>query len=623
MDYQKLAQGIVTNVGGPENIEVLSHCMTRLRFNLKDVSKASKENLENLDGVIGVVYAGGQYMVILGQHLVQTYDVLMKDYDIKSGGVVDENLDGDLAPKEPWTWRNAGNKIIGFVSSSVTPMIPGLIAGGMLKVALLLVITFISADFENSSSYALLSAIADAPFYFMPVFVAYGAATKLGGTPIYAMAAAASLLHGNFTELVAQGDPISLFGLNVRLLSYGTSLLPALLIAIVAYYAEKVLNKFIPNIFKAIFVGMGTIFVAGALGYLILGPLGNMLGQGIAAVFMFLDSTVGPLAVGLLAAVLPWLVMAGMHTALTPFMPQLLVKPGYDAMLRPAFLMHNMAEGGAVIGVIARTKDKVKRSEYISIAIGCIVAGVTEPAIYGVNLKYKKPMYAVMAGGFAGGVVTSLLGARAYEMGYSNVLALPIFAETAMAAAIGIVVTIIAAAVVSFILGIDSEAEPKPVTEPVQQTVADSAVLAVADAELLPLEQVNDEVFAQKLMGDGVAFKLESDFISAPANGELTTVFPTGYAFGLTRPDGVELLVHIGINTVELNGKGFDVLAKAGDKVRAGQPIVKIDRDAISQQGYDATTMLIITDSKDKTIKLLTSGKVKQGQVLNEEVQAL
>ncbi|MEX2785619.1 glucose PTS transporter subunit IIA [Streptococcus sp. H49] len=621
MDYKELAQAIVTNVGGPENINILSHCMTRLRFNLKDVSKANKENLENLNGVIGVVYAGGQYMVILGEHLLQTYDILMKDYDIKSGGVVDENLDGDLAPKEPWTWRNAGNKIIGFVANSVTPMIPGLIAGGMLKVALLLVVTFVSSDFEATSSYALLSAIADAPFYFMPIFVAYGAATKLGGTPIYAMAAAASLLHGNFAELVTQGDPISLFGLNVRLLSYGTSLLPALLIAIVAYYTERLLNKLIPNIFKAIFVGMGTIFVAGSLGYLILGPLGNMIGQGIAAVFMFLDNTVGPLAVGLLAAVLPWLVMAGMHTALTPFMPQLLVKPGYDAMLRPAFLMHNMAEGGAVIGVIARTKDKIKRSEYISIAIGCIVAGVTEPAIYGVNLKYKRPMYAVMAGGFAGGVVASLLGARAYEMGYSNVLALPIFAETAMAAAVGIVVTIIVAAIVSYILGVenDAEKEQKQVTEPVQQKVADSAVLAVADAELLPLEKVDDPVFAQKLMGDGVAFKLESDFISAPANGELTTVFPTGHAFGLTRPDGVEILVHIGINTVELNGEGFDVLAKTGDKVRAGQPIVKIDREAIAKQGYDATTMLIITNSKDKTIKLLASGKVKQGQILNEE----
>ena len=622
MDYKKLSQDIITNVGGVDNVSILSHCMTRLRFNLKDVSKANKEALENLEGVIGVVYAGGQYMVILGQHLIQTYDEIMKEYHIRSGGSIDENLDGDLSSKEPLTWRNAGGKIIGFISSSVTPLIPGLIAGGMLKVALILIVTFIDAGFATSSTYLLLSAIADAPFYFMPIFVAYGAASKLGGTPIYAMASAAALLHGNFTTLVAAGDPISLFNINVRLLSYGTSLLPALLIAIVAYYAEKYLNRLIPNIFKAIFVGMGTIFIAGSLGFLILGPLGNMVGQGIATVFMFLDSTVGPLAVGLLVAALPWMVMAGMHTALAPFMPQLLVNPGYDAMLRPAFLLHNMAEGGAVLGVVARTKDKVKRSEYISIAVGCIVAGVTEPAIYGVNLKYKKPMYGVMAGGFIGGVIASLLGARAFEMGYSNILALPIFGDTVMAAVISIVVTIVVSAIVTYILGIDTKDTSKlKVTEPIQQIVSDDAILAIVDGELVPLEDVNDEVFAQKLMGDGLAFKLETDFITAPSNGELTTVFPTGHAFGITRSDGVEILIHIGINTVALNGEGFDVLAKAGESVRAGQPIIKIDRQAISQKGYDTTTMLIITNSNSKDIKLLTSGTVRQGQDIDMEAK--
>lgn len=615
MDYNKLAQGIVLNVGGAANVEILSHCMTRLRFSLKDATKADKKALEALDGVIGVVYAGGQYMVILGENLLPVYDAILHDFDIKTGGVINENLDGDLKQKEPLTWGNALNKTIGFISSTVTPMIPGLIAGGMLKVALLLVVTFISANYVNTSSYQLISAIADAPFYFMPIFVAYGAATKLGGTQIYAMAAAASLLHGNFTALVTAAKPISLFGLPVNLLSYGTTLLPAVLIAIVAYYAEKLLNKIIPNIFKAIFVGMGTIFIAGSLGFLILGPLGNYIGRGIAALFMWLDGTVGALAVGLLAAALPWMVMAGMHTAITPFMPQLISDPGYDSMLRPAFLMHNMAEGGAVLGVTARTKDKMKRSEYLSIAIGCIVAGVTEPAIYGVNLKYKKPMYAVMAGGFAGSLVASLLGVRAYVMGYSNILSLPIFKETAMAAAVGILVSIAVAAVVAFVLNIDNEDSEKT-TEPVKVEVADDAIVAVADGQLLALEAVADEVFSSKMMGDGVALSPESDFIVAPANGKLTTVFPTGHAFGLTRADGVEILVHVGINTVELKGQGFDVLAKQGDLVRAGQPIVKIDREALVRKGYDITTIMVVTDSKGKHISLRHEGKIKSGTIL-------
>ncbi|MBM7642331.1 phosphotransferase system glucose/maltose/N-acetylglucosamine-specific IIC component/phosphotransferase system IIB component [Streptococcus loxodontisalivarius] len=387
MDYKKLSNDIISNIGGVENVNILSHCMTRLRFNLKDVSKANKEALENLEGVIGVVYAGGQYMVILGPHLVQTYDQILKDFPIEDGGSIDENLDGDVGSKEKLTWKNAFAKLIGFVSASVTPMVPGLIAGGMLKVALILITTFISKDWATSSSYLLLSSIGDAPFYFMPIWVAYGASRKLGGTPIYSMAAAAALLHANYTTLVASGNPFDLFNITVNPISYGTSLLPALLISVVAYYSEKYLNRIIPNIFKAIFVGMGTIFIAGSLGYLILGPLGNYIGQVVASIFMFLDSTVGPLAVGLLAAALPWMVMTGMHQAITPFMPQLLVDPGYDSLLRPAFLMHNMAEGGAVLGVSARTKDKLKRSEYLSIAVGALVAGVSEPAIYGVNLK--------------------------------------------------------------------------------------------------------------------------------------------------------------------------------------------------------------------------------------------
>ncbi|ETY74228.1 glucose PTS transporter subunit IIA [Lactiplantibacillus fabifermentans] len=617
MDYHKLAADIVKNVGGVDNIEVVNHCMTRLRFNLKEVNRANKESLEALDGVLGVVYAGEQYMVILGQNLIPTYEAVIKDFDIQAGASVDENLDDLSKQYEPLTWKNVGTKFIGFISASVTPLIPGLIAGGMLKVVLLLIVSFVDAAYAKTPSYLLLSAIADAPFYFMPIIVAYGAATKLGGTPVYAMVATAALLHGNYTTMVtAATKGVTLFGFNVKLLSYGTTLLPALLVAIVAYYAEKYLNKIVPGIFRSVFVGMGTIFIAGSLGYLILGPLGNMLGQYIASFFMFLNSTVGPLAVGLLAAALPWMVMAGMHTALAPFMTQLLSNPGYDAILRPAFILHNMSEGGANLGVAARTKNSQFRSECVSLAIGCIVAGVTEPAIYGVNLKYRKPMYGVMAGGFAGGVIASLLGAKAYVMGYSNLLALPIFQQTVLAMVIAIVVAIATSAIVTFILGIDEQPAPK-VTEPVQKTYPDDAITAVSDGELIDLAAVHDETFASKVLGDGVALKLTSDFICAPANGTLATMFPTGHAFGVVTNTGVELLVHIGIDTVNLQGDGFDVLVHQDEVVRAGQPIVRVDRDKLEKAGYDLTTMLIVTNANNQTIQLQTSGVVKVGTQLN------
>ena len=615
MDHKELAAEIVKNVGGEENIKSVSHCMTRLRFILQDVQKADKDALENLKGVLGVIYAGGQYMVILGQILLPVYEHVLKDFHIADGGSIDENLD-EIKEKEPLSVKTVFNGMIGYVSAAVTPLIPGLIAGGMMKVVLLLIVTFINPDFAATSSYSLLAAIGDAPFFFMPIIVAYGAAVKLGATPVYAMVAAAALLHGNYTTLVASGEPITLFSIVVRPLSYGTSLLPALLIALVAYYAEKFLNKIIPGIFRSVFVGMGTIFVAGSLGYLILGPLGNMLGQGIAAVFLFLGDTVGPVATGLLAGCLPWLVMAGMHTAVAPFMTQLLTNPGYDSMIRPAFLLHNMAEGGAVLGVAARTKDKEFRSECLSIAVGCIVAGVTEPAIYGVNLIYKKPMIGVMAGGFAGGFIASLLGIKAYVLGYSNIIALPIFQETVGAAVVGVLTAIIVAAIVTFVLGIEESDKKKALTPAVTKTYADDEIVAVTDGQMIPLEDVKDEAFASKALGDGVAFLPDSDYICAPANGVLSALFPTGHAFGITMNDGTELLVHIGINTVELNGEGFDTLLSQGDPVRAGQPVVRIDRNLIQKKGYDTTTMLIITNNAGERSGFQDFGAVKQGNVL-------
>lgn len=405
----------------------------------------------------------------------------------------------------------------------------------------------------------------------MPVIVAYGAATKLGGTPVYSMVAAAALLHRNFLTLVTAGDPIELFAIPVRLLNYGTSLLPALLIAIVAYYAEKFFNKIVPGIFRSVFVGLGTIFVAGTLGFTILAPLGSMLGGYIAGFFMLLDETVGALAVGFLAACLPWLVMAGMHTALVPFMVQLLTKPGFDSVIRPAFIMHNMAEGGAVLGVAARTKNPVKRSEYLSIAIGCIVAGVTEPAIYGVNLKYKKPMIGVMAGG----------------------------------------------ATVTFILGIEDASKKKIETLPENsQSHSNDEIIAVTDGEMIPITQVNNAVFSNKALGEGVAFIPDSDFICAPANGKLTVMFETGHAFAITMNDGTELLVHIGINTVELKGKGFESIATQGDNVKAGQPTVKLDREFVKGKGYDISTMLIITNDNGKNLAFDGFGKKSSGEIL-------
>ena len=612
LNTEKLAEDIVRGVGGKDNVKSVTHCMTRLRFTLKDESKADQEGLKKLKGVIGVVSAGGQFMVILGKNLLPVFEAVVKKYHFDQGAPVEENLD---APKEKLTFKSALNTAIGYVCAAVTPMLPGLIAGGMLKVVLLL-ITLVSSSFASTTTYTLLSGVADAAFYFMPIFVAYGAATKLGSTPIYSMVAAASLLHANYTNLVAAGDAVTMLGIPVKLVSYGSSLLPALLIALLAHYVEKGLNKIVPGIFKSVLVGMGTIAITMIFGFTILGPLGSIVGVWLSNIFVFLGSHAAPLAIGLLSACLPFLVMCGMHTALVPFMTQAISDPGYDAIFRPSFILHNMAEGGACIGVGLRTKDKEMRAEAFSIAFGCIVAGVTEPAIYGINLPKKKPMYGVMAGGAAGGILAGFLGVKAYTMGYSTILALPIFEDTILAMLAAVVVAIVVSAAVTFICYREenTEAEEKAEIAP----VADDVLTAPADGEMIDISTVNDPVFAGGMMGEGVAFRLNSDVIGAPCNGKIVMIAKTGHAVGVERADGVQVLIHIGIDTVKENGNGFKVLVKDGDTVKAGQPLIEADRQTLAAKGYDMTTMMIVTEANGKEIHFSDYASYHRGDIVTK-----
>lgn len=454
MDYAKIAQDIIASCGGYQNISSITHCSTRLRLFINSKGKVNQDRIKSLDGVLGTVYSNDELQIILGKNLIPIYNETVKSYEGKQGSVPDDDvIVSESEPEKPKNKLSAVfNKVIGFVSASVTPMIPGLVAGGMLKVFLLL-ITLVVASFADTQTYKLLSMLADIPFYFMPVFVAYGAAKKLGGTPIFAMIASASLVYPNFVNLLAGEDPVSILNIPVMVVKYNGTLLPALLIAICAYYCEKLLVKIIPGIIRPVFVGMLTITITFCLGITILGPLGDIVGGYVVNIFLWSSENLGPLAVGILAACMPWLVMTGMHHAVTPFMVQAIANPGYDVLFRPAYLLHNMAEGGACLGVALRAKNKALKAECFSLAFGCIVAGVTEPAIYGVNLPLKRPMWGVMAGAAAGGVVAGIMGATAFVYGYSTILAIPIFQHTIAAIVAAIVVAIVTAMIVTMVLG--------------------------------------------------------------------------------------------------------------------------------------------------------------------------
>lgn len=457
IDYAKTAAAIVDKAGGPENVNAVTHCMTRLRFIVKNPDKADIEAIKQIKGVLGCVYYADQLQVIMGQNLMATYDQVVEQFHFTEAEVVDEQNVQDAEMGESGI-KAIGKRILGYITATVTPVVPGLIAGGMLKVFLLLA-TLVWPEFATNSTYTLLSVAADAPFYFLPIWVAYGASKKLGGTAIYPMIVAAAMFGPKFLVLVNADPqvPQTLFGLPVLLKSYASGLFPALLLSLTAYEFERLWNKVVPGIFKSIFVGTLTIICTYTLTMLVLAPLGTWIGEAVVAVLMAIYGVAGPLALAILAATLPFMIMVGVHTVFNPFMLQLLENPGFDALFRPALILHNVAEGGACLAVALRTRDKDFRSEALSIAIGCIFAGVTEPALYGITFRLKKPLIGVVAGGAAGGLVGGLMGMRAYVMGYSNVMALPIFQDTMVAAIAAIATAIIVAGVVTYVLGFDED----------------------------------------------------------------------------------------------------------------------------------------------------------------------
>lgn len=457
MNYIKISEEIIEFCGNNGNVSSVTHCSTRLRLFIKNKKLVNLDKIKKINAVLGTVYSGDELQIILGKNLIPIYNEVAKKCDTNN-----HSISENVIPKENKNMSikekisNGFNIAIGFVSAAVTPMIPGLVAGGMLKVFLLL-ITISLPSFEKSQTYTLLTMLADIPFYFMPVFVAYGAAKKLGATPIYSMIVSGGLIYPKFVDLLSSGEAVTIVNIPVTVVKYSSTLLPALLIALFAYYCEKILVKIIPGIIRPVFVGMLTIVLTYILGITFFGPLGDLVGSYVVNIFLWSSENLGPLAVGLLAGCMPFLVMTGMHHAVTPFMVQAIANPGYDVLFRPAYLLHNMAEGGACLGVALRAKNKAFKAECFSLAFGCIVAGVTEPAIYGVNLRLKKPMLGVVSGSALGGVVASILGATAFEYGYSTVLAIPIFKQTIIAIIIAIIVTIITSAIVTFILGFNEE----------------------------------------------------------------------------------------------------------------------------------------------------------------------
>lgn len=447
-DYQKMGEAILEAVGGKENVTGLTHCATRLRFNLADESKVDEAKVKAVKGVMGTRNQGGQYQVIIGQDVSFPYDVIMKICKLdESNAGTEEKKDGKK--------KNPFNAVMDALAGIFTPLLPAIIGGGMITViyTLLTLFNIISAD---SDVAVFLNFLGNAPIYFMPIMAAYTAAKKFGSNPFLAMGLAGAMMHPTFTNIVASGESFSLFGLPVMLVTYSSNALPIILSVWVMSYMDKFFNKYIPKMVRIFIAPMLTLLCGAVVGFVAVGPLGTIAANGLTAVFTVMMDHAGWLVTTIWGAFSPLLVMTGMHYTLGGLFGTMYYMVGYEGAMMPGMLVSNVAQGAAALAVGFASKNEDTKALASSAGLTGLM-GITEPALYGVNLRFKKPLYAAMLGGGVGGLITGIFGVKAYVMASPGLISLPIFIggdsmNGFIWACIGAAVSIVVAFVASYIM---------------------------------------------------------------------------------------------------------------------------------------------------------------------------
>ena len=616
MNYENLAKQILKNVGGQENVSNLTHCATRLRFNLKDVSKANTETIKKTKGVMGVVDKGGQYQVIIGNDVNHVYKEIMKI----------ANIEGNSESKEVDD-RKTVAKVIDTITGIFTPILPAITAAGMMKAVLALLTAFklISTD---SQSYQIFNFMADAAFYFLPIFLANSAAKKFKCNPYLAMMLGGILLHPTFVTMVntakETGESLSIFGLPITLASYSSSVLPIILGVWFMSYVEPIADKISPKAIKFFTKPLITAVVSGIVILVVIGPIGYIVSDKVGLGIKTLESYASWLVPTLLGGLTPLLVMTGTHYGLIPIGINNRMTMGYDTIIYPGMLASNVSQGGAALAVAIKSKNKEIKQLASSAGITA-VCGITEPALYGVNLRFKTPLYASMIGGAVGGLFLGLFRVSNYSGGSPGFLTLPSYigGESMMNfvyACIGAVISVVVAFVAGLILYKDKVEAIED--ENLEEVAVDKAPLmnkitiaSPLKGEIVPLTEVKDETFASEMMGKGIAINPTEGKVVSPINGIVQMIFKTKHAIGLKSEDGAEILIHIGMDTVQLDGKHFIAHVKDGDKVKVGDTLVEFDMDAIKKEGYELVTPVIITNTMEyleivpKEIKSVNAGE--------------
>lgn len=598
--YHNLITSIISHIGGIGNVKDLTHCQTRLRFVLVD-NNIDIAKLKSLEGVINVIMSGGQCQVVVGTHVKDVFDAFNDAYPARSSS--SSNISTSKNRKISLS------SVMDFISGTFNPLIPAISGAGMVKALLALLVVF-NLIGKEEKAYVVINFMSDAVFYFLPILLAYNAASKLKCNPILAAVLGGILLHPQFVQLRLTGDPIEIFGLPVRLVNYGSSVVPILLIVWLQSFVERFLNTIVPNAIKIIFVPMLTLMFVGIIGLTLLGPLGGYIGDYIALAFVGLQSVGSWTVVFLVATLWPILVMFGIHFSITPLSIAQLTTLKVENIIGPGAMIANISQAVAALVVGFRTQENTTRQIARSSGITALM-GITEPALYGVNLPKKYPLIACMTGAACGGLYAGITDVYRYAVGSSGLPALPLYLGENLwnifNILIALLISVIVTAILTYILSL--KYEPASVCTGNAEAPAESHISAEKNniegimnpikGNVIPLEEVEDEVFSSGALGKGLAIVPVEGKVLAPFDGTVVSVFPTLHAICLESNNGVELLIHVGIDTVSLKGAPFKSYIEKGQKVTSGQLMIEFDIRAISAAGLSLHTPVIITNLEE------------------------
>lgn len=625
MKYMEEGKQILALVGGKENVRSLVHCATRLRFELKDESKADDAKLEALPYVLKVIRGGGQVQVVIGAAVHDYWLAIQELGGFGGEGASAGSADSGAAKQKPL------DVVLKVISGAFSPIIPLMAGSGMIK-ALLTLLTTLGLLSDASSTYLVLSAAGNACFYFLPVFLGFTISKQLGANPYVGAAIGAALLEPNFTGLVGV-EGTDFLGLGLQAVSYGSTIFPIFIAATIYSFLDKGIRKFINQDLQLFLAPMIDLLIMVPFTALVFGPFGNNVGDAIAAGVQWLFNLNGFLAGLILGAVYPYLTMLGLHWGFTPITLQNLEMYGGD-FIEGVCVCAVWAQMGIALGCAIRAKkgSKVRDIAQPTFVTG-FLAGVTEPILYGLVMNYRRLMVIVAIAGAAGGALAGGMGATMNAYIFHNVISVATLCYSPMPLFLVAIATSLAVGCVLTVLwGVDPEDKADfeaPVTEAELEGASAPAaatesaegleveVVSPAAGEVKPLSEATDVAFSSGAMGQGVVLLPSEGKLVSPVSGTVSMLFPTGHAVGITTDEGVELLMHIGIDTVTLNGQGFVAHVKQGDKVKAGQPLMDVDLDFVKSKGLSTETPIIVTNpDATQSISCAKTGTARAGDKL-------